>query len=118
MLHYDLTATRLFDCVSRDQLPTEAELFVVTVALLLVRDLAYSEFARCEVVFLTEDLGAVADCLEYRLAPLAPDIGDGDSLRQRLSDFVGLRMEASSKIRRQARRRPAGPSYQAGGQEP
>jgi len=94
MLQYDLTATRLLNCTARHQLPTEAELFVITVALLLVREVAYGDFSRNEISFLAQDLSAVVECIEYRLLPLAPDMGAGDRRHQRICDFVGLRIGA------------------------
>ena len=94
MLQYDLTQTALFESVSREELPTEAEMFVLTVALLLVRDAAYSELEECEMRVSDEDVAALAECIEYRLSALACDFGDADRLRDRLRRFVGLRIGA------------------------
>ena len=94
MLQYDLTQTALFESVSREELPTEAEMFVLTVALLLVRDAAYSELEESEMRVSDEGVAALAECIEYRLSPLARDFGDPDRLRDRLRLFVGLRIEA------------------------
>ena len=94
MLQYDLTQTALFESVSREELPTEAEMFVLTVALLLVRDAAYSELEEGEMRVSDEDVAALAECIEYRLSVLASDFGDPDRLRDRLRRFVGLRIGA------------------------
>jgi len=92
MLEYDLTQTALFDCASRKQLPTEAEMFAITAALLLVHDAAYADLARRELHFSQDDIVAVAESIEYRLSPLARDFMDAERLRHRLRDFVGLRI--------------------------
>ena len=95
MLQYDLTETALFDCASREELPTEAEMFVLTIALLLIREAAYADFARAELRVSDDDVAALAECIEYRLSPLARDFGDADRLRDRLRRFVGLRVGAA-----------------------
>lgn len=92
MLQYDLTHTQLFDASTRAALPSEAEMFVMTIALLLVRDLAFNDLGPCELELRSEDLTAVAECIEYRVSPLGRDFGDPESLRNRLREFVGLRI--------------------------
>jgi len=94
MLEYDLTQTGLFESVSRGELPTEAEMFVLTVALLLAREASYSEFAHSQLHLAEDDVAVLAECIEYRLSPLARDFGDAGRLRQRLRRFVGLRIGA------------------------
>ena len=94
MLEYDLTETALFDCESREELPTEAEMFVITVALLLIREAAYADLARAEFRVSGDEVAALAECIEYRLSPLTRDFGDPDRLRNRLRRFVGLRVGA------------------------
>lgn len=94
MLQYDLTETPLFGCESRAQLPTEAEMFVLTVALLLIRDAAYTDFAGIELRVAEEDISALAECIEYRVSPFTRDFGDAEHLRDRLRSFVGLRISA------------------------
>lgn len=92
MLQYDLSHTQLFEATSHDRLPSEAEMFVLTVALLLLRDTAYSCIEH-EVLQLTkEDVPLLAQCIEYRLTPLVYDFGDPEQLRVRLRQFVGLRI--------------------------
>ena len=94
MLQYDFTQTALLDCLSREELPTEAEMFVLTVALLLTHAASYSELALTELCLADDDVSALAECIEYRLSPLAHDFGDADRLRHRLRRFVGLRIAA------------------------
>jgi len=95
MLQYDLTQTALFESVSREELPSEAEMFVLTVSLLLVRDSAYSNLEEHEMGISDEDVAALAECIEYRLSSLARDFGDPHQLRDRLRRFVGLRIGAA-----------------------
>jgi len=92
MLQYDFTATAIFEATCREELPTEAELFVLTVALLLTRDAAYRDLEQREIRLHPEDVAALAECIEYRLSPLACDFGDSNQLRRRLQRFVGLRI--------------------------
>ena len=92
MLEYDLTSTRLFESESRNELPGDAEMFAITAALLLVHDAAYADLACRDLQLFEEDINAVAECIEYRLVPLARDFGDAERLRRRLRDFVGLRI--------------------------
>ena len=99
MLQYDLTDTRFFDAESRGSLPSDAEMFVITAALLLFHDVAYTSLAECEIVFVEADVSGVAECIEYRLPAFIQDVGDGSRLRRRLSDFVGLRIGSSLRVR-------------------
>ena len=94
MLEYDLTETALIDCTSREELPTEAEMFILTVALLLIREAAYADLAQAELRVSDDDVAALAECIEYRLSPLTHDFGDPDRLRNRLRRFVGIRVGA------------------------
>ncbi len=96
MLQYDFTQTALFDCASREELPTEAELFVLTVAMLLIRDIAYSDLARVELQFSRDDHTALVECIAYRLAPLLRDFKNLVGLQERLPLFVGLRIGTPS----------------------
>ena len=94
MLQYDLTQTALFESVSREELPTEAEMFVLTAALLLVRDAAYSELEESEMRVADDDVATLVECIEYRLSALARDFSDPGRLRDRIRRFVGLRIGA------------------------
>jgi hypothetical protein len=99
MLQYDLTNTRFFDAESRGGLPNDAEMFAVTVALLLFHDAAYASLAEHEIVFAEADIAGVAECIEYRLPVFVRDVGRGSQLRQRLRDFVGLRVGSTVLLR-------------------
>ena len=90
MLEYDLTWTRIFseDCA----VPNEAEMFVITLALLLVHRVAYSEMVSQTLQFEEGELEKVSVCIEEEVPLFTRDMGLGQALRQRLSDFVGLRI--------------------------
>lgn len=92
MLQYDLTQTRFFDAPTRASLPSDAELFVVTTALLLLRKAAFSELGRSELCLAHANIGAVVACIEERLPELARDLQLNVPLRERLSDLVGIRI--------------------------
>jgi hypothetical protein len=92
MLQYDLTDTPFFRADSCGNLPTEAEMFAITAALLLVHDVGYTGLAHREIVFNEADLAGVAECIEYRLPTFVQDVGHGSRLRRRLRNFVGLRI--------------------------
>lgn len=92
MLQYDLTGTRFFDAETHPAVPTDAEMFAITAALLLAQDVAYGELARHELELAAGDVESIAQCIEYRLSVLTRDVGCGQRLRQRLEAFVGLRI--------------------------
>ena len=92
MLQYDLTSTRLFDAETGAGVPTDAEIFAITAALLLIQDVAYAELACKELELAAGDVENVAQCIEYRLPVFTRDIGCGSELRDRLADFAGLRI--------------------------
>ncbi len=90
MLQYDLTNTLLFDADAL--MPNEAEMFVFTAAILLAKNTRY---VGCSLQLDTQSVEAVAKCIESRLSVFIDDVGQGERLRNRLKDFVGMRIEAS-----------------------
>ena len=92
MLQYDLTDTRFFGGEARSAVPTDAEIFAITAALLLSQDMAYGELAHKELELAAGDVENVAQCIEYRLPVFTRDIGCGSELRDRLAVFAGLRI--------------------------
>jgi hypothetical protein len=92
MLQYDLSGTRFFESETRLDLPTDAEVFAITAALLLMQDVAYGELASQELELTADAVENLAQCIEYRLAVFTRDVGGGHRLRQRLEAFVGLRI--------------------------
>lgn len=107
MLQYDLTGTPLFHAATRADLPDDAEMFVVTAALLLYHDASYDSLSRRALVFDEADVAGVAECIEYRLPAFVPDVGKGTELRERLRDFVGITIGCNVPV---ARREPSHPT--------
>ena len=91
-MQYDLTETRLFEADIPIRPPNDAEMFALTVALLLVNDSAYSDLNRTEVQLTQDSVNAVAECIEYRIPSFTRDLGAGEALRERLWDLAGLRI--------------------------
>lgn len=106
MLQYDLTGTRLFYAATRADVPGDAEMFVITAALLLYHDAPYSSLSRRALVFDESDLAGIAECIEYRLPAFVPDIGEGTRLRERLQDFVGIAIGCDVPVARRASSHP------------
>lgn len=92
MLQYDLTETKLFHSDDRFRVPNEAELFAITVALLLVYEAAYTDLQNGEVSLNRSNLGDVAECIEQRVPEFARDFGAPTTIRQRLEQLLGLRI--------------------------
>ncbi len=92
MLQYDLTHTRLFESPTRTNLPSDAELFVVTAALLLINEASYSRFEQEVLALTAANVDAVAACIEQRLPEFARDLEIRATLRRRLADLVGIRI--------------------------
>ena len=92
MLQYDFTDTSLFEKPSRATLPSEAEMFVVTAALLLINEATYSELEHGEVALSDSNLQAVAECIEIRLPEFVRDLERHSTLRKRLAQFGGMRV--------------------------
>lgn len=94
MFAFDLTETRLFDAASGEDWPAEGELFVITVALLLIRDVGPSDLSDREVRIEREDIPALAECIRSRLPSFLREYKNAESMSLRLEDFVGLRIAA------------------------
>jgi len=91
-LQWDLSDTPLFRCETRVNAPTEGELFVVLVALLLLKGMGYHELAQREIVFQPDQQQQFAEVFEYRIPELASEFGCAEALRARLSELVGIRV--------------------------
>ncbi len=105
-MQYDLTGTRLFHAATRADLPGDAEMFVITAALLLYHDASYNSLSRRALVFDEADLAGIAECIEYRLPAFVPDIGEGTQLRERLRAFVGITIACDVPVSRRALSHP------------
>lgn len=100
MLQYDLTNTPFFHALSSSQLPSDAEMFAITVGLLMVRDAAYSDLLECDLIVSPVDVESIALCLETQLHPLVRDFDGRQSLRHELQNFIGLRIALVGKPHR------------------
>ena len=98
MMQFDLTGTRLTQLDSIRP-PNEAEMFALTVALLLTNDAAYSELIEFSLELTPEAVREVAECIEYRTPAFTRDLGFGEELRQRLTELVGLRISVLGQHR-------------------
>lgn len=92
MLEYDLSNTPIFASDSAIPVPNEAELFVFTLTLLLIHGVACTEIESQTIEFKPDELERIAACVEEEVPLFTRDMGVGQALRQRLSDFVGLRI--------------------------
>ena len=92
MLQYDLTQTALINSESLVAVPTEGELLVLMVSLMLLKDFAYADLRERALILTHDNLGHVAKVMEERLGPLLRDIGTGTRFRQRLEQLVGMRI--------------------------
>ena len=92
MIEYDLTATRLAQSDEPIPVPTEAELFAITVALLLMEGCSYSDLSSHAVSLSSRNYRRVAELIEERTPTLAREFGTPVELRKRLFQFVGLRI--------------------------
>lgn len=92
MLQWDLSDTPLARENSSVAVPSEGELLVLMVGLLLLEGLAYRDLRNRTLRLTHENIDGVAEVIEERLPTLCPDIGSGDRLRRRLEQFVGIKV--------------------------
>lgn len=95
MLQWDLSNTPLAQKDTSGKVPTEGELFALTVGLLMLEAVTYDALRQREIVFHEENLGRLVEVFEYRLPELEREFATSALLRQRLSEFVGIRMTRS-----------------------
>jgi|GEM_PF-3301185 len=98
MLQYDLSETKLFASNTALKAPSEAEMFVITAALLLIHEAAYSDLRGGEVALTAANVDAVAGCIEQRLPEFARDFEVVTLLRKRLQHLVGMRVRSVSPL--------------------
>mgnify|MGYP001577515788 CR=1 FL=1 len=93
MLQWDLSDTPLAQRDSALKAPTEGELYVLLVGLLLARGLPFDSLRSCEIVFQPDEREKLAQVMEYRIPVLAHGVfGNGNELRQRLMELLGIRV--------------------------
>ena len=93
MLQWDLSDTSLARKDTPGKVPTEGELFALTVGLLIHEEITYDALRHRELVLDEQNLGRLAEVFECRLRGLAYEFGD--DLRERLAELVGIRMTRS-----------------------
>jgi len=98
MLQYDLTETRLFANLENAKPPSDAEMFVLTVSLLLVYEAAYSDLINGEMALTESNADSVAECIEQRLPEFARDLEVKAVLRKRIQALVGLRIRCVTPV--------------------
>lgn len=81
-------------------------MFALTAALLLLYDASYSELAKQTIEFAREDVEPVAQCIQYRLPSLLRDVGVEVDFRERLGQFVGIRLTGASAATTEPARTP------------
>ena len=95
MLQWDISDTPLAQKDSPGKVPTEGELLALTVGLLMLEDIPYEALTRREFVLQGQDLVRLVETFEYRLPELEREFATSALLRQRLSEFVGIRITRS-----------------------
>jgi hypothetical protein len=92
MIQYDLTDTPLAQRAERVEVPSEAELTAITVALALATGCGLRDLAHRELVLSDENISSVARILSGELAGLLCDLRANCSIEARLSELRGLRV--------------------------
>ena len=92
MLSWDLTNTRLARSDRPIAAPTEGELEVLLIGLLLAEGITYSELAEQTAELTNHNLDQVAGVIEQRLGVLVREFGSSSRLRERLGDCVGIKV--------------------------
>lgn len=104
MMQVDLSRTSLMRADLSVRTPSEAEMYALTVALLLTNDTAYSELGESGLELTEEAIRNVAECIEYRTPAFTRDVGFGKELRERLTELVGLRISVLGQERTKTRK--------------
>jgi len=94
-LQWDLSQTPLARGNGNSKAPNEGELLALMVGLLMLEDTTYEALQHREIVFREEDQPQLVEIFEYRLPELAREFGDGERLRNRLAELVGIRVTRS-----------------------
>lgn len=92
MVLFDLTKTALATSDEPIGPPSESELLAITVALLSVDDMSFSELASTAVEPSQRNCRRVAELIEERTPSLAREFGGPVLLRARLKQLVGLQI--------------------------
>jgi len=95
-LEWDLSDTPIARRDTAAKPPTEGELFALITGLLLLNGIAYRDLQIQDIVLHASEWEQLAQLMEYRLPEIASEFGDSQSLRERLREFVGIRVTAMS----------------------
>lgn len=90
MIQYDLTNTALAHGLRPRRPPSEAELFALTLGLLLNARCGFAALSRQTLVLTASNYLRVAQLLEERAPALASELGDPRRLRRRLRELIGI----------------------------
>jgi len=91
-LEWDLSETPIGRRNIAAKAPTEGELFVLVTGMLLMHGIAYCDLQVRDVVLHESEWEQLVEIMEYRLPEIASEFGDSQSLRERLREFVGIRV--------------------------
>ncbi len=92
MIQYDLTNTPLAHDARVCHPPSDAELFAVTLGLMLHAGCGFTELKSRVLILTQQSTWRVAQLLEERTPALARELGDPRGLRRRLRELVGIRI--------------------------
>ena len=98
MIQYDLTNTALAHDASLSPPPSEVELFVLTLGLLLDADCGFAELASRILILTADNCERVAQLLEERVPNLARELGSAAELHRCLTKLVGIRITRCSEL--------------------
>jgi len=91
-LEWDLSETPIARSDTVAKPPTEGELFALVTGMLLMNGIAYCDLQARVVVLHESECEQLAEVIEYRLGEIASEFGDSQSLRERLREFIGIRV--------------------------
>lgn len=92
MIQYDLTSTAMAQDGAVPTPPTEAELFAITLGLMLHADCGFDELTSRVLALTVKNRSRVIQILEQRAPSLARELGSTAELHRRLGKLVGIRI--------------------------
>ncbi len=98
MIQYDLTNTAMAHDVRPSRPPSEAELFALTLGLMLDANSGFAQLATAALVLTQGNCSRVAQLLEEHAPQLARELGDPREARRRLRELIGIRITRCPKL--------------------
>lgn len=92
MITYDVTNTAIATSDKPIRLPSDGELFTITVALLMYSDRRFRDLDATSLELTQRSCCRVAQLIEERTPSLAREFGTPVGLRSRLRELIGLRV--------------------------